>query len=287
MPLYSVIIAARNEAKHLPACLQAVAQQQFKDFEVWVINDGSTDATPTILVALQLQYAWLRTLHTSGIGLGAARNLGAQHARGAYLAFLDADDTWLPNKLEVVHQAITRKPQAVWLYHPVKEVFDGGKTRLRFCYPIQNRAQFFVKGNPFTPSAVVLQKVLFDACGGFETDTNQVEDLRLWLELLAAGHYAVFIPQPLAHYRVGGGVTSQIAPHLNKVKLAIAKAHEAGLVTTKEAQQFLAHKAYEVGRFFQKNGQFKEALRHFKRAPFTLKNMFWMLAALLKIGKMK
>jgi len=284
MPFFSVIIPAKNEAAHLQRCFQSLVAQSNKDFEAIFVNDGSSDATPGMLEAFAVKFDWCKVLHTNGIGLGAARNLAAQQASGTFLVFLDADDFWKPHKLEKLHEAITQNPKKFWFYHPVLELFPDDTTRLRHCYHLRFHKEFFLRGNPFTPSAVAIKKTAFEMCGGFETDPNQVEDLRLWLHLLKLGYIPGFIPEPLTLYNIGSGVTTQIASHHKKVQAAVASAVEKGLLGKRNAKRLLRRKMYEVARFHHKNGHHKAAFKYYRKAPFTLRKFFWMTLAFFKMG---
>ena len=96
MELVSVIIPTYNRAACLREAIESVLSQTYKQFELIVVDDGSTDATGELL----LQYgAKLSVLHTGHGGPSAARNCGIAAARGDYIAFLDSDDVWLPDKL--------------------------------------------------------------------------------------------------------------------------------------------------------------------------------------------
>src|SRR5438132_12765470 len=98
-PTVSVIIATHNRARLLRRAIHSVLAQTFEDWELLVVDDGSTDNTETIAVSLQdLRICYLR--HEVNRGLSAARNTGIRISRGEYVAFLDDDDEWLPKKLE-------------------------------------------------------------------------------------------------------------------------------------------------------------------------------------------
>src|SRR5262245_55236073 len=95
--LVSVIIPTYNSARFLPDAIGSVLAQTFCDFEVIVIDDGSTDDTETVVARYG---AAVRCIHQPNSGVAVARNRGIEEARGRYVAFLDADDTWFPHKLE-------------------------------------------------------------------------------------------------------------------------------------------------------------------------------------------
>src|SRR5947209_429690 len=93
MSLFSVVIPTYNRAAYLRQTLASVLTQECQDFEIIVVDDGSTDATPVVLESFGGK---LRVFHQKNQGPGAARNLGASNAGGEYIAFLDSDDVWFP-----------------------------------------------------------------------------------------------------------------------------------------------------------------------------------------------
>src|SRR5262249_60650982 len=98
-PAVSVVIATRNYGRYLAGAVRSVLDQTFTNFEVIVIDDGSTDDTPEVIRPF-LADSRMRYLRTDGLGQPRAKNLGILQARGSLMAFLDGDDEWLPTKLE-------------------------------------------------------------------------------------------------------------------------------------------------------------------------------------------
>lgn len=100
-PLVSIIVPAHNAEATIRACVESVAAQTYKNIELIIINDGSSDNTASVIteIAGQITHIPLRTAATSGVGVSEARNLGLAMATGEYIAFLDADDTYLPDAI--------------------------------------------------------------------------------------------------------------------------------------------------------------------------------------------
>src|SRR5215470_7796162 len=103
MPLFSVVIPSFNRVAFLATALNSIFTQRFTDFEIIVVDDGSTDATMDYLQSLEDR---IEVFRQPNQGPGAARNRGARQAGGAYLAFLDSDDLWFPWTLEVYRYVI-------------------------------------------------------------------------------------------------------------------------------------------------------------------------------------
>src|SRR5437763_14589481 len=100
MPTVSVIIPAFNAELYIGAAIQSVISQSFQDWDLIVVNDGSTDATPTIVSDFARRDPRIRLINQQNGKLAKARNSGIAAASGEFIAFLDADDVWVPDKLE-------------------------------------------------------------------------------------------------------------------------------------------------------------------------------------------
>lgn len=113
-PLVSVIIPSRNYARFLPEAIASVFIQGIEDVEVIVVDDGSTDHTPTLLLNIRDPRVWSTRL--PGNGISAARNTGLDRATGRYIAFLDADDRWLPGKLQRQVALLEAEPEVGFVF---------------------------------------------------------------------------------------------------------------------------------------------------------------------------
>src|SRR5262249_23742907 len=107
MPEVSVVIPSYNSAKYLRDAVDSVLKQTFRDFEVVVVDDGSTDDTQAVICRYVSSVRYIRQDNS---GVADARNRGIEASRGHYIAFLDADDTWLKHKLEVQLTELKKKP---------------------------------------------------------------------------------------------------------------------------------------------------------------------------------
>ena len=107
---FSVIIPVYNKERYIRKTIQSVLKQTFRDYEIIVVDDGSKDDSFKIVKSMQEDSIVLVQQENSGVA--AARNTGIESARGEYIAFLDADDYWHPNYLEVIDDLITRFPQS-------------------------------------------------------------------------------------------------------------------------------------------------------------------------------
>lgn len=185
-PTVSVIIPTYNRAHTLLRALNSVAQQTFSDWELILIDDASTDCTfETVQEWLQLKNFGERVLvkrFEKNLGVSAARNRGCKMATGRWLAFLDSDDEWLPDKLELQVSS-----KAAWIHGEELWIRNGVSV------PVHKRYQKF-SGEIFercvdtcfvSPSATMVQREVFLLSGGFREDFPVCEDYDLWLRLSA------------------------------------------------------------------------------------------------------
>jgi cellulose synthase/poly-beta-1,6-N-acetylglucosamine synthase-like glycosyltransferase len=189
--LVSIIIPAFNAAGHVRTALQSVFAQSFTDYEVILINDGSPD-TVQLEQAIQPYVSRITYLTRQNGGPSAARNLGIRHARGEWLAFLDSDDTWLPNYLAEQIKFL-REDAAVDMVY-CDAILEGdanaaGKTYMQICRsegPVTFESLLTEKTQPIT-SGTVVRREKITAAGLFDEDLRCAEDHDLWLRMVYAG----------------------------------------------------------------------------------------------------
>jgi glycosyltransferase involved in cell wall biosynthesis len=163
----------------------SVLAQSYRQFELILVDDGSTDGTVERLAAHRER---LRIIRRPRGGVAAARNAGARVARGRYLAFLDSDDLWLPNKLAIQAAHMEQHPEIticqtdeIWIRHGVR-VNPKNKHRKAGGNIFRRSLELCL----ISPSAVMLTRELFDAVGGFDEGLPVCEDYDLWLRIAAA-----------------------------------------------------------------------------------------------------
>jgi glycosyltransferase involved in cell wall biosynthesis len=196
----SAIIATYNSAATISHAIESALAQDFEGFEVIVVDDGSTDATPEVLG----RYAGrIRTVRQDNRGTAAARNVAAGAAKGEYLAFLDADDEWLPGKLRASVEALDRSPAASVVYSDFINVSATGEREVK--RPMSGSPtldQLLREGIAFFPTVVVMRRSVFVNCGGFceEFPGTGFEDSFLGLVAREQGPF-IHIGRPLAVYQ--------------------------------------------------------------------------------------
>ena len=203
-PTVSVVIAAYNAARWIAETLDSVLAQTFRDFEVIVVDDGSSDQTPEIVAGYKDRIRYLRKENG---GQPSARNVGIRAACGSYIAFVDADDLWLPKKLELQMELFCRRPDLAWVYSDAI-AFDGdtGQELFRMGDLTKPRTGDILRPlllRDFIPSPTpVIRRDVFGTVGYFDEspDLQIGEDWNMWLRI-AAKCPVEFVDQPLARYR--------------------------------------------------------------------------------------
>jgi glycosyltransferase involved in cell wall biosynthesis len=220
-PLVSVIIPTYNRAWVLREAIDSVLAQEFKDFELIVVDDGSTDNTGEILDSYEQDILVLRQ---SNKGVSAARNRGIDAAEGRLIAFLDSDDLWLPRKLSSQVDFFNSNPAAVinqteeiWVRNGVRV---NPKTRHhKFSGMIFERSLALCL---VSPSAVMIKKNLFSEVGVFDENLPACEDYDLWLRISC--RYPVhLIETPLIMKRGGHADQLSKAHGLDKYRIQALK----------------------------------------------------------------
>lgn len=194
-PTVSVIVPTYNRWPRLAAAVRSVLAQSYRDFELIVVDDGSTDDSAVELA----QFASaLRYFHQERRGVSAARNLGVAQSRGRLIAFLDSDDLWQPDKLAVQVRFMETAPQVkicqteeIWLRNGVRV-----NPKLKHRKPSGDIFIASLQLCLVSPSAVVLTRELFDQVGGFDESLPVCEDYDLWLRI-ARDHAVALIEEPL------------------------------------------------------------------------------------------
>lgn len=208
-PRVSVIIPAYNAAWCVRRAVDSVLAQDYRDFELIVVDDGSRDDTAAILATYG---AALRVVSKPNGGLSSARNAGIAVARGDYLAFLDADDWWLPGKLARQAALLDGRPEVLFCSCTTSVRTPDGRPLPDWrCGQGEGRAledifavNAFVAGSG---SAVMARRSGFARVGGFDEALRSLEDIDMWMRLAALGDYAC-LDEPLAVIEKSAGSMS-------------------------------------------------------------------------------
>lgn len=207
MPAVSVIIPTYNCGKYVKAAVDSVLGQSFRDFEVLVIDDGSTDETPDVMRQYGERVRYLRQING---GVARARNRGLDESRGRYVAFLDADDIWLPLKLTRQLSALAFSPEHRVSYTACTMTDPELNPLAVYHRPYTGRSleTLLIRNFVGTPSSVLGERALFMQTGGFDPVLSQCADWEMWLRVATRSEF-LYVDEPLILYREHAGNMSR------------------------------------------------------------------------------
>ena len=197
MPKVTVGLAVYNDAATLPAALESVRAQSFTDYELLVIDDGSTDGSGDIAAEFGA-----RVVRQENAGLGAGRKRMVEEATGDWIAFIDADDEWLPKKLDR-QMAALESSSAVLIHSDCRTLYEGGReiTRGVRIDPPASAFDHIVPDNKIVASSAVFARRAMIEAGNFVADTVRCSDWYGWFVLAPHGEF-LYLPEELVRYRV-------------------------------------------------------------------------------------
>ncbi len=271
-----MVIPTYNRGWILKDAVDSVLGQDFTDFELIVVDDGSTDNTREILNSYMDKIIVLRQ---NNRGVSSARNKGVAHSSGRFIAFLDSDDLWLPKKLSTQIDFFDSKKEAlicqtdeIWIKNGIR--VNPKKRHKKFSGDIFNRSLDLCL---VSPSAVMIKRSLFDEIGLFDESLYSCEDYDLWLRI--SSRYPVFfIDHP--HIIKRGGHHDQLskAPGLDRFRIeALKKIIKSGRLSKEQsdaALKVLKKKCKIYSNGCLKRGRKKEALYYteFIRQNYDISN---------------
>jgi serine O-acetyltransferase len=204
--MFSIVIPLFNKARFVEATIRSVQAQRFADFEVLIVDDGSTDGSGEIARHAIEGDERFRYLHTPNGGVSAARNRGAAHTTRPWLVFLDADDEWHADFLATVAEVLRSRPDAVIVSTNYEVRSPGALARAALPVAADQLTEsppFYDWALKWAPpvwtSATAVRRDDFAAVGGFDDSLVVGEDIHLWVRLLPRGAH-LFVHRPLAVY---------------------------------------------------------------------------------------
>jgi glycosyltransferase involved in cell wall biosynthesis len=208
MPRVSILMPCYNAADTLSEALDSLAQQTWTDFEIVVVDDGSTDGTLTLLLEWAKKDPRLRLLTQAHGGIIAALNLGLTACQGEYIARMDADDRCLPERLSLQTRLLDESPQVALVGclvrgFPPEDVREGFRIYMDWQNSLQQHAdlcrEIFIE-SPFAHPSVMLRRSWLDRAGGYQ-EHGWAEDYDLWLRLYLLGARFAKVPEVLLEWR--------------------------------------------------------------------------------------
>ncbi|HBI22224.1 MAG TPA: glycosyl transferase [Legionella sp.] len=272
-PRVSIVIPTYNHAQFLRKALDSIVAQTMPDWEAIVVNNFSEDDTISLVESYADSRIRLINFANHGV-IAAARNHGLIHSRAQIVAFLDSDDFWYPQKLELCMEKLADDYDLVC--HA--EIWAGpGKQRRTVLYGPETRATYeslLLEGNCLSTSAVVVRKECLDQVGMFSVEKEFVtaEDYELWLRIAASGARIGFVPAVLGEYLIHQSNQSRAGLRNMHAAMAVFLAHaEKGqnLFPLPKLKRREAIIYYSGGRSLQDSGLYTEAWTYFWKAVRT------------------
>ena len=207
-PIVSVLMTVYNGVPFLADAINSVLAQTFNDFELVIIENGSTDATPEILKTFDDQRIQVFAIeHT---GRTEALNIGLNKTRGKYVAVLDADDIAMPERLALEVEYLDASPQTTLIASWIEQINEAGEIIKSFQFKTDSRQlkTSFAYENTVTHSSAMYVREMALAIGGYPGQYVYAQDFALYQELALRGDVAM-VPQPLVQLRVHGASATQ------------------------------------------------------------------------------
>ncbi|MBN2466714.1 MAG: glycosyltransferase [Deltaproteobacteria bacterium] len=284
-PRVSVCIPTFNRKEYLRETLESVVSQSYQDFEIVVVDDGSTDGTEEMLRDLEIpiRYAWQ---HNAGDA--AARNRLIEHARGDYIAFIDSDDLLLPGALEQMVETGTHQNHDVIVYGTYLAINERGevtrrsKRKLHSGYVTTFLFQdiFIHSCGTLLPARIVKGKAAFD------TTLRVCSDYDLWLRLSLQYPFVALSDPTFKRRRHSKNLSSpSFANQVVELEVLQTFYYEKGgrnVIPRSVAMKRLSREEHRVGRCAFKEGNYQEAadyfFRAFRRRPTVKSLLFWIVS---------
>lgn len=277
-PLVSAVIATYNMAAYLPFAIRSALEQTYDNFEVLIVDDGSTDNTREIVTPF-LEDPRVRYHVQENKGQAAAKNLGAREASGDFVAFLDADDLWTPDKLEVQMPLFARSSVLGVVYARLYYIDESGKQ-----LGVSNNKLF--RGHVSGPLLIanfigfgtsIVKKECFDRLGLFREELPMGIDYDLWLRFSTQYEFD-YVDRPLLRYRVWAGQMSNNCKgrYVNGMEIMQKFLRDyPGLVDQRTVNEAWAHTYVGFGRCLkQTDGRLGATLKYHLHA-LRLKPGYW------------
>jgi glycosyltransferase involved in cell wall biosynthesis len=218
--IVSVVIPAYNQGHYLGRAIQSVLDQTYTHFEILVIDDGSTD--DTAVIAKSFPDPRVRYIYQENRGLSGARNTGVRSAIGEYISYLDADDLFLPTKLErLVHELQTNPSLGFVAGQAIPIDENDQPTGKLYAIPIPIDPARLLLGNPLHVGSVMVDRKWQDAAGPFDESLRSYEDWDMWIRLARLGCKMGWVDEPVSLYRFHTAQMTRIGTQMTNATFAV------------------------------------------------------------------
>lgn len=290
-PFFSIVIPLYNKEAHIEACIQSILNQHFTDWELYIVNDGSTDAS--LSKAKRFESEKVHVILQENKGLSNARNTGIQSSKGAWIAFLDADDLWKPTHLEQLYNLIKTYAEACLVGTNYELFYPSGKKFVHhFELPFEQHGlmdpffKYSCNANVTVPSSIAVHKTVFQNIGLFDEKITYSEDIDFYIRALSV-YFMAYHTEASCMYRMNdegqmtqGKLTGKKLPDYDN--LLKKNSHVPGL------DFYVAFQKYVLAKKAKANGEIQifEELRRgidLKKLTETQRNLLKMPGFALRI----
>jgi glycosyltransferase involved in cell wall biosynthesis len=271
-PLVSVLIPAFNAGRTIDRALASVFAQDYQPIEIIVVDDGSTDDTAARVASYRHKRVCLVRLEQNR-GEAAAMNEGLELTRGEFVAFLDADDEWLPGKLRVQVPLLTADPEMSFVCSRWRQIDESGLVTEQpalFGPSISVSLWRELLARAFVlKSTVVARTSRLDAAGGFDTRLSVADDQDMWIRLALLGAVAC-CPEPLTVYhKLPDSLTQRYRVRQKDFVLPMVRKHietQRNRLTSTDIRHILGTRYAQIGRSLYQEGRYMSGLNYLCRA---------------------
>lgn len=287
MPVISVVIPAYNIEQYIGRSIESALNQTAPPHEIIVIDDGSTDNTAEVIK----KYESVKYIYQENVGVSAARNRGIEEAKGDWIAFLDADDEWMEDKLKLQIEILQSNPCLMWvmgnflrcLCSKKQHKPDTSRSTLKTLLKDKTYFDISTKGISTHIDTMLIKKEVFKKTGKFEEGKSRFEDLDMWFRI--AFHYPKigYVAEPTAIYHMNIENSLMEQKKYNSAEIFtsfleknLQAAHRTNRVKDfKPCAQFLVRQWTRAKLFEEQPEEIRSVLRKFKNL-FTLRYKFTM-----------
>jgi glycosyltransferase involved in cell wall biosynthesis len=278
MPKVSVIIPTYNRAEFLRSAIRSVLNQTFQDFEIAIIDDASKDHTREVIT--DFNDVRIKVIHNQvSKGAAGSRNIGIMNTNCKYIAFLDDDDEWLPEKLQVQTRLLDDSPQEV-----------GGVCTGRFTIEKESRRVLSIeipettdiyKSNFITTSSVLLRRECFEKCGLFDENMPTSSDYDMWIRISEKFSFRIIRKSLINYYIHKNRLTGDYEKKVKGLEILFKKYGDLFEKHRKEySMEYLS-----LGVYYCLKGEIQKGRKAFgksiKMNPFEIRNYFNFIISLL------
>jgi glycosyltransferase involved in cell wall biosynthesis len=290
-PRVSVIVPAYNAAVYLPYAIDSVLAQTRPDWEIVIVDDGSTDHTQEVVDRYKPELGdRLQYIYQSNRGLPAARNAAMRVARGEFIALLDADDVWLPHRLERGLAVMDAEADTGLVHGRVMRINTQGSVTGQLAveprYLTGRIARYiYTRRAHIVCPTVLFRKSCLETAGWFDEAMQATEDRDLWFRI-ALRYKVSFIDEALAYYRISpSSMTSNLDRLLRGQLYFVAKHHQSGAVSRVAQLQALGNVYRELGDSRFRGGAVAKSIGSYLKAvvynPFSPANVYMLFRAIM------